>query len=160
IETLANAAAARAQAVAQRAEANIYNEQDGEDVRVFSGEHAGDRYAGQLADNLYAGVGLYSWGDNAANSFGGASIAGEFANDAPNGAGIYTWRDGKRYAGQLANWRRQGSGVFTFADGRRYEGQWSEDRQSGFGVEWDAAGRLAQQGVWTRGALTTPLARP
>jgi len=156
-ESLANAAAARAQAVAQHAEANAGNQQYGEDVRIFSGDHAGDRYAGQLTDNHYEGLGRYTWAQNPGNPYNSQSVVGEFSNDAPNGAGIYTWRDNKRYAGQLANWLRQGSGIFWFADGRRYEGQWSGDRQSGFGVEWDAQGHVSQQGIWANGELATPL---
>ncbi|MBS0386424.1 MAG: TIR domain-containing protein [Proteobacteria bacterium] len=155
-EALANAAAARAAVVGQRAEASIGHEQAGEDVRVFSGDHIGDRYAGQF-ENRYEGVGIYTWAQNAGNSFGAQSYAGEFADDAPNGTGIYTWRDGKRYAGQMAAWQRQGAGVFRMTDGRRYEGQWSGDRMTGLGVEWDAQGHLSRQGIWTNGELTTPL---
>jgi hypothetical protein len=155
-EAAANAAATRAAAVAQDAEANIGHEPNGEDVRVFSNDHAGDRYAGQF-NNQYDGVGVYSWAVNAGNPFGAQSYAGEFAGDAPNGAGIYAWRDGKRYAGQMVNWQRQGSGVFRMADGRRYEGQWAGDRMSGLGVEWDAQGHLSRQGIWSNGELATPL---
>ncbi len=155
-EALANNAAARAGTIAQRAEANIGRQQAGEDVRIFSNDHAGDRYAGQF-NNQYEGVGVYSWAINAGNSFGAQSYAGEFSDDAPNGAGIYTWRDGKRYAGQMASWQRQGSGVFRLADGRRYEGQWAGDRMNGLGVEWDAQGHLARQGIWSNGELATPL---
>jgi hypothetical protein len=155
-EALANAAAARAAAAAQHAEMNIGHEQSGEDVRVFSNEHAGDRYSGGF-NNQYDGVGVYTWAENAGNPFGAQSYAGEFANDAPNGAGIYTWRDGKRYAGHMSNWQREGSGVFRMGDGRRYEGEWAGDRISGLGVEWDAQGRLSRQGIWSNGELVTPL---
>ena len=167
-ETLAIAAAARARSAARVAEQNIGHEIGGMDVRVFSGALAGDRYAGQIENAgdgyggqsqtvRYQGVGVYSWGQNANNTFGGLRYEGEFANDAANGAGLYFWRDGKHYAGAIGNWRRDGLGVFTFADGRRYEGQWSGDQQSGLGAEWDAQGRLSQQGIWSGGVLTTPL---
>jgi len=155
-ETLANAAAARAAIAAQHAEANIGREQPGEDVRVFSDDHAGDRYAGQFRGQ-YEGVGVYSWAINAGNSFGAQSYAGEFANDAPNGAGVYAWRDGKRYAGQMASWQREGTGVFRLADGRHYAGQWSGDRMTGLGAEWNAQGQLTRQGIWSNGELVTPL---
>ncbi len=164
--TLATAAAARARSAAQVAEQNIGHEPDGMDVRVFSGVNAGDRYAGQLqtgsdgygAQTLrFEGVGVYAWGENANNTFGGLRYEGEFANDVASGVGLYFWRDGKRYAGAMSNWHREGMGVFTFADGRRYEGQWSGDQQNGLGAEWDAEGRLTQQGIWSGGVLTTPL---
>jgi hypothetical protein len=167
-ETLATSAATRARSYAQLAEQNIGHEPSGMDVRVFSGGNAGDRYAGQIEAMgvgygsqaqavRYQGLGIYAWGQNANNTFGGLRYEGEFANDAANGAGLYFWRDGKHYAGAIGNWRRDGLGVFTFADGRRYEGQWSGDQQSGLGAEWDAQGRVAQQGVWSGGVLTTPL---
>ena len=167
-ETLASATASRARSAAQVAEQNIGHEIAGMDVRVFSGGNAGDRYAGQIqtvgdgnggqAQSVrYQGLGVYSWGQNANNTFGGLRYEGEFADDAASGAGLYFWRDGKHYAGAISNWRRDGLGVFTFADGRRYEGQWSGDQQSGLGAEWDAQGRLTQQGIWAGGVLTTPL---
>jgi hypothetical protein len=167
-EALATAVATRARSAAQVAETNIGHEPSGMDVRVFNGGNAGDRYAGQIeivGDGYggqaqavrYQGLGVYSWGQNANNTFGGLRYEGEFANDAANGAGLYFWRDGKHYAGAISNWRRDGLGVFTFSDGRRYEGQWSSDQQSGLGAEWDAQGRLTQQGIWAGGVLTTPL---
>jgi hypothetical protein len=117
----------------------------------------GDGNGGQAQSVRYQGLGVYSWGQNANNTFGGLRYEGEFAHDAASGAGLYFWRDGKHYAGAISNWRRDGLGVFTFADGRRYEGQWSGDQQSGLGAEWDAQGRLTQQGIWAGGVLTTPL---
>ncbi len=156
-EFSAVAFAEQARAAAARGENAGTAPKDGVGVQSFTGQFAGDRYAGEFSEGQHQGVGVYSWGDNPNNSLGALRYEGEFANDAPAGAGLYFWRDGRHYAGPMDGWRKQGAAVMYLAGGRRYEGEYADDKPNGYGVLWDAQGHVLLQGQWTNDQLTTPL---
>lgn len=152
----------------RRYEGQYSNEdRNGYGVITFgAGRFAGDRYEGQWADGNYNGAGVYHRGVNENNrEYNGLRYEGEYRNSQRNGYGVFLWRGsgqggiGHRYVGEMRNAARAGFGVMYFENGLRYEGEWGDDTRTGFGVEWGADGRVLRQGVWTDGALTTPLTR-
>ena len=140
---------------------------NGYGVIAFSaGLFSGDRYEGQWTEGNYNGAGVYHRAMNDNNrEYNGLRYEGEYRNSQRNGFGVFMWRGsgqggvGHRYVGEMRNASRAGAGVMYFEDGRRYEGEWGDDGRAGFGVMWTAQGQVAQQGVWTDDALTTPLTR-
>ena len=123
-----------------------------------AGDFAGDRYAGEFVDGSFVGAGVYTWADNANNVNNvGMRHEGDFANDRANGPGVFYFTSGSRYAGDNREWRSTGHGVLHRPDGSRYEGAWNTDQRNGLGVEWDAAGRILEQGVFTNDELTSAL---
>jgi hypothetical protein len=154
----ANAAAARARDAAQKAEASgVLAPNSGLGIYAYSGDFAGDRYAGYFVGGEKSGVGVYTYGQNANNKSNSLRFEGEYANGKRNGFGVYYWRSGNRFAGRHSDGARSGPGVFDFASGTRFEGEYANGKRSGPGVSWDSQGRVQKAGLWTNDSLTTPL---
>lgn len=127
---------------------------------MTAGRWTGDRFAGQYADWMKNGYGVLWYGENEANArFNVNRYEGQFAEGYGNGVGITYWINGNRYFGAIRNDVGHGPGVMRTANGERLEGEFADDQLTGFGVRWDAQGRVLQQGIWSDGRLTTPLAR-
>lgn len=63
------------------------------------------------------------------------------------------------YAGQWNEGTYNGYGVMVGGNGIRYEGVFVNGQNQGLGVEWSATGQILHQGIWSNGALITPLSR-
>lgn len=127
-----------------------------------TGNHVGDRYAGQYTNGARTGFGVYNFAINTNNPAGAGAVLryeGEISGGHFIGVGVHIMRNGDRYSGEFSASLRSGSGVYEFADGTRYEGQYLNHRRHGHGVLWSAQGRVLQAGVWSNGSLTQPLAR-
>lgn len=169
--TLAEAAAARA----RRGEAgtNVYDYGDGrryegewangtrEGYGVFSVSapmpSAGDRSMGQFRGGERAGLGVYTFAENANNTAQALRYEGEWAGDRHNGVGVYHWREA-RHAGGQRDGRLFGPGVLTFSSGMRYEGEYANGQRSGYGVLWTPDGQVSLAGIWQNDQLATALA--
>lgn len=158
-ERRANTVAARARDAAAKARAGgVVKPDNGLGVASYSGESAGNEYAGQFGNGRWHGLGVANWGENAAAS-GALRTEGEFTNNLLNGYAVVYWRNGSRYAGAYRQNKRHGQGVLTYADGRRYEGEFVDSKFVGYGVFWSPQGAAVRAGVWADGKLATPLAR-
>lgn len=110
---------------------------------------SGDRYEGDLLNDLMHGKGTYFWLDgrryegewkdgkmHGRGKFYWPSknwYDGEFENGEKNGRGIYYYSDGSRYEGDFKHDFFNGKGIFFYDNGRRYEGEWQNDRIVGDG---------------------------
>lgn len=128
---------------------------DGRGVDIFSGDFAGDEYAGMHRNGVREGLGVMTYADNVmSRQFNRARYEGGWAHNGRGGYGVFYWKDGHRYAGEFANEKENGLGVMTFADGSRYEGEWANDTYEGYGVIWSARGEPLNAGIWSNGQLT------
>jgi hypothetical protein len=102
----------------------------------------GDRYEGDYCTGHYTGYGIFYFSTTSNTNYARENI-GQWANDKQTGFGVRLW------AGQ-----------------NRSEGQWLDGELMGYGAEFAADGQIqtklniTQQGVYERGSLKTPLARP
>jgi len=159
-ESRATAAAQRARAAASQAEASgVRSPSSGYGVADYTGNWAGDRYAGQFSGGSREGVGVMTYGQNASNTVNASRFEGEYARGDRNGVGVYHWHSGRRFAGEFLNSVRSGHGVNYNSDGSRYEGEFANDGRNGYGVLWNSQGRVISAGIWTDATLTTPLSR-
>ena len=100
----------------------------------------GDRYDGEILDNVPHGQGAYYW-YNAGVTYKGdwrrgiregkgkidfpnnEFYDGTFRNNAFNGFGTYFFQNGNKYVGEWKNGIEDGKGVFYFSSGEKYEGR-------------------------------------
>jgi|TARA_B100000749_G_scaffold8990_1_gene7407 hypothetical protein len=87
---------------------------------------SGNRYEGQMVDNLYQGHGVFTWAN-------GALYVGEWHHGKQDGRGTLIFADGGRYLGDWAQGLRHGQGAMDWVDGRKYFGQWARGKQQGVG---------------------------
>ena len=128
---------------------------DGRGVDLFSGDFAGDEYAGMHRNGVREGLGVMTYADNVmSRQYNRARYEGGWAHNGRGGVGVFYWNDGRRYAGEFANERESGLGVMTFTDGSRYEGEWANDQYEGYGVFWSASGEPVSAGIWAANNLT------
>jgi len=75
-----------------------------------------------------------------------------------SGMGALYLRDGSILRGAVLGPNTNGAVAFDTASGDRFEGEFNvTDGINGLGARWRADGALLEQGIWTRGVLTTPL---
>jgi len=127
--------------VVQKTDTQIINMQM---VRIEICEFSsGNRYEGQMVDNLYQGHGVFSWVD-------GALYAGNWQQGKQHGRGTLIFADGRRYEGAWAHGLRHGQGAMNWVDGRKYFGQWVRGKQQGEGSYFLPSG-LRYHGEWRNG---------
>ncbi|HTN48429.1 MAG TPA: TIR domain-containing protein [Burkholderiaceae bacterium] len=118
--------------------------------------YAGDRYTGQFRANVKSGLGVYTFGANANNTFSGLRREGEYGQNRSNGLGVIWYRTGERFSGQWRDSLIYGPGVRVYSDGSRFEGEWQGDRRNGKGVLFATDGRVLSAGTWQGGKLVEP----
>lgn len=102
---------------------------------------ARDSYAGQWADGLAEGEGVWRAvghqraGDACARGPGGAlQYEGSWARGARHGFGSQLYRGGARYDGEWQAGVRAGVGTARWPDGSLYAGEWADDAPCGEGL--------------------------
>ena len=157
-ESRANAAAAQARDAAEKARATgVQSPVSGLGFESWSGDSAGDRYAGYYDRSVRNGVGVLHWVQDARNRGSSLRYEGEWLDDKAHGVGLMYFRDGSRHAGSERDDLKSGPGVIFLDGGFRYEGEFARDKYNGYGVMWRPQGRAYEAGMWTDNKLTTPL---
>jgi hypothetical protein len=127
----------------------------------------GDRYVGEMKDNLPHGKGVIARAD-------GSKYEGESKDGERSGKGtlkfatgeVYTgeWQQGKmngkgelvsangkqKYTGEFKDDVPHGHGIMIYDDGSTYEGDWSNGRRNGKGV-YTAKDGVGQEEMWENG---------
>jgi|GEM_PF-182662 len=103
----------------------------------------GERYEGEVKDNVPNGKGIYHFYD-------GARYEGEYKKGLKDGQGKYYFSNGNRYEGDFKKDRREGNGTYFYANGERYEGEFREDYREGYGIFYSANGER-YEGEWEEG---------
>jgi len=84
----------------------------------------------------------------------GDSYYGQLSNNSRSGYGTYFFKKtGDRYDGYFANGLFQGSGKYTFKNGNYFVGNYNNDRRDGPGKEYNSAGVILVDGIWSNGTM-------
>ena len=146
VQQWANAAAAKAQNIAETARTNygksffrFLSTRNGVGVRKYA--NSDDEYAGEFMGAKCHGHGMFKWSN-------GDSFAGEYKNGLVNGYGVVKGADGTSYEGEWKKHKKHGRGVYKWANGDSYEGEWKDGKQHGHGVKRLANGTVVHDGEW------------
>lgn len=131
--------------------------ESGVGLASYSGDFAGNEYAGSFKNGRWHGLGVATYGQNRSNTADALRCEGEFVDGELSGFAVMHWRNGSRSAGAFRDNRRNGYGVFTHPDGGRFEGQFVDGSFAGYGVYWSSRGAVVGAGVWADNKLVTPL---
>jgi len=142
---------------------------------VTSGVDSGNRYEGQVQNNLGNGYGvnfrasgLRFEGEQKDSHYGdfgvilfpdGERFEGRFQAAKPL-SGVYFGNANRIYsekAGQWVDGKLTGYGVIAKKDGGSVAGAFKDDDLNGYGAKFDASGHILQQGIFSAGVLTTPM---
>jgi len=115
---------------------------------------SGYHYSGMWGFDRIEGLGVYTYrGDSIVNRY-----EGEVSGNGPSGMGAVHLNDGSVLRGSVLGPNTNGAGAFDMPNGDRFEGEFNlTDGINGLGARWGADGALLEQGIWTRGVLTTAL---
>jgi len=101
----------------------------------------GNKYWGELDNNLMNGVGHYEWNN-------GLVYEGEFENNTINGIGKYTWKNSNSYVGSIESFVRNGFGKYVNKELKKnYVGEWKNGKFNGYGIlKYDQDGKSYYEG--------------
>ena len=92
----------------------------------------GEKYFGELRNNLKEGKGLFYYNTN--DEKGRKKYVGEFKNDKMEGKGIMYLKNGNRFEGEYKNDKREGKGIYYYNNGDKYDGYFKNDAAEGKGT--------------------------
>ncbi len=105
----------------------------------------GDRYEGQMSNNMMHGMGIYTFNN-------GDRYTGQFKYNKPDGQGKMIYANGDSYSGGFQQDRMHGKGTYIYANGDRFMGYFKDDLPHGEGVHILASGQV-YGGLWENGYL-------
>jgi hypothetical protein len=134
------------------------------------------RYWGALKSGTAEGYGVRLWSD-------GELVRGQFANGSIDGYAVTRLADANIYEGQFRAGKMEGYGIYLFKSGNRRVGKWVNDESQGWsvahytdrfvykgyyrngkrdgpGILYDAAGRVSESGIYSKGELQRSIAVP
>ena len=119
----------------------IYNKINVENYEIIYPN--GDKYIGEMKDNLRNGKGKMLFNDNDKRH----SYEGEWKNDLFDGKGKLTWKSGNYYNGDWKQGIKEGKGIFCIKPVETYNGDWKNDKKEGKGIIYFSNGNI-YEGDW------------
>ena len=89
----------------------------------------GDKYDGELINNLKKGKGILYYNKNNKNER--KRYEGDFKDDKIEGKGIYYYKDGDKYEGDFKDGKMEGKGIYYYNNGDRRMGDWKDGKKIG-----------------------------
>ena len=81
----------------------------------------GDRYEGEVLDDLPHGYGSYTW-------FNQDTYIGEWVNGQRHGKGVLILENGESYEGEFLNNDFHGNGTYHYSSGEKFSGEWISNK--------------------------------